>query len=485
MAVCSVVVVMGSDCTPVTLPAIGWTRRSVHAIVPIGEGHAITGRSIRDVFVRALIAAALTALPLTAAAQASDPEPFTLASLGLKGQLLYKNVSYFSETPNDDRLFRNEGRLQVEWERRFAAWVDAKVIVEARKDDQDDARDFSVQIPETEKHRSVLDVKEAVLRLRGGPVEVSLGKQIYAWGTADAYNPTDLVNPYDDLDFVDNEKIGVWSASARFTLGPATLTTVVVPVFTPSRVPLRDTRWTPAPPPGFVAVVDNRELPSQDVDAMQYAVRLRGTVTGWDLSVSYYDGFKAVPELRRSFVVVAPGLEIPRLTPVFTRMRAPGFDWSTTFGKLELHGEGLFRFVVDNGRDDRFLAISGVNYPWDEPGVRWMESVTFIVEYAREVVLATRDRTILADNLLLGSAFREALIGRIEVKLTEDTRVKLTEIVDLARPTSHYTQIKLTHRFTDAWSVETGLDILTGSGQSFWGRWGDNDRVFLFARYLF
>src|SRR5437868_13930069 len=144
------------------------------------------------------IAVALALFPAAAAAQTVVPEaePLTLSGLGLKGQLLYKHFSFFSETANDDRLFRNEGRLQVEWARRFAPWIDTRLVVEARKDDHDDAGDFSFQIPETDPHRSILDVKEAVARLRRGTLEVSLGKQIYAWGTADAYNPTDLVNPY-------------------------------------------------------------------------------------------------------------------------------------------------------------------------------------------------------------------------------------------------------------------------------------------------
>ena len=93
-----------------------------------------------------MAAGALLGLPLVALAQAPDPEPLTLASLGLKGQLLYKNFSHFSETPNDDRLFRNEGQLQVEWERRLAAWADARLLVEARVDDNGYARGLTTNL---------------------------------------------------------------------------------------------------------------------------------------------------------------------------------------------------------------------------------------------------------------------------------------------------------------------------------------------------
>ncbi len=146
-------------------------------------------------------------------------------------------------------------------------------------------------------------------------------------------------------------------------------------------------------------------------------------MAGWDLSLSYCDGFKATPEFRRSSFTIAPGVEIPRLTPVFTRVKVPGFDWSTTFGTLEFHGEGAFRFVADHGRDDRFQGIAGVNYTWDGLGLRWLDAVTAIFEYAREVVVATRDRTIMEGNLVLGNAFQDALVGRVEFKLTEAGRL--------------------------------------------------------------
>jgi len=115
-----------------------------------------------------------------------------------------------------------------------------------------------------------------------------------------------------------------------------------------------------------------------------------------------------------------------------------------------------------------------------------------VFEYARETVLATRDRTILPPgaagalgDLLADNAFRDALVARVELKLTEDTRVKLTQVTDLASAPSHYTQVKVGHRLNDAWSGEIGVDLLTGGRQTFWGRWGDNDRAFLSIKYLY
>jgi hypothetical protein len=124
-----------------------------------------------------------------AAEPPAEPEsaPFTLASIGLKGTLTYKLAVYPETTPNDNRLVHNEGILEVEWARRLTPWAELKLVANARKDDKDFDEGLNFQIPETSLHRSILDLKEAVARFSRGAHEVSVGKQIFAWGTAESY----------------------------------------------------------------------------------------------------------------------------------------------------------------------------------------------------------------------------------------------------------------------------------------------------------
>jgi hypothetical protein len=427
--------------------------------------------------------AAVLGLLLAAGPAAADDAPLTAAALGLKGQAVVKHFSYFRETPTDNRHFREEGVLLLEWDRRLAPWSDLRLVLEARADDDEYARGVTVQVPETSERRSWVGLKEAVLAARRGPVEVTVGKQIFAWGTADAFNPTDLLNPYDYLDVLDNDKLGIWSAAARVTAGPTSLVFVVVPFFTPSRTPIPGSRWNPPPPPG--SIVDGREVPGRHVDNVQYAARLRTTVRGWDLSVSYYDGFDDLPEIRQDAVAVAPGIVAPRFTPVFPRIKVPGADVSTAIGPFELHAEGAFRLVDADGRQDTFQGIAGLNYAWDV-NARWLQQVSVIAEYARETVLATRRHSGIIETPSLGpGAFRDAVAGRVTLKLTEDTQVRLTALLDLVRDPGHYAQARVVHKVTDWLHVEGGLDFLAGDRDTFWGRFRDNDRFFFLARYYF
>src|SRR5262249_28364772 len=147
--------------------------------------------------------------------------PFSLASIGIKGTLTYKLSAYTETTPNDDRLVHNEGILQVEWARRLAPWLEAKLVGVAQGDDAGFVEGLTFQIPEAHPRRSILDLKEAVARSSHGPFEVSVGKQFFAWGTAEGFSPVDNLNASDYLDPLDREKIGAWSVAARATFGPA------------------------------------------------------------------------------------------------------------------------------------------------------------------------------------------------------------------------------------------------------------------------
>ena len=428
---------------------------------------------------RILVAALVAVFVGTAhaAAQAPSPSPtLSLGDLGVKGHAIFKNFSHFREAPLDNRNFREEGILQLEWTRKLAEWAEAKVVGEAREDDDRFAQDVTFRIPETMTHRSVLGLKEAALTLRpGGGVDVSLGKQIFAWGTADFYNPTDNLNPYDFLDPIDNEKMGVYSVASRLTVGPSSLVFVIVPVFTPSRSPFGKSRWTPVP--DSPVIVDSREVPEPALDNIQYATRARTTLAGWDVSASYYDGFENTAVLRS-----VPDDQL-HFTPVFTRQKVAGLDFSTTFGKLEWHTEGVFKLVQRNGRHDRFQGITGVNYTWDEIGLKWLDQIALIFEYARETILTSTRRPIVEPTGL--RAFQDTLASRLQFKFTEETQVKLVGALDLATSPSHYFQAKVAHKLSDALHVEGGVDFFAGLRETFYGRWKDNDRFTFMAKYYF
>ena len=424
---------------------------------------------------------------------AAQDVPVSLRDFGLSGRLSYKNFSHFEDVARDGN-FRNEGALQVEWRRKLTPWAHAALVAEAREDDGGFVHGIHLRFPDTELQRSALAVKEAVVGLSVDPVRFEIGKQIYTWGTGDAYNPTDNLNPYDYLDPLDREKMGVWSLNMTATLAGVSGQFVVVPLFTPSRDPLANGRWAAVSEETPVAVANpfggelpsgtvlrGRRVPATGFDTIQYATRFKTTRAGWDVSASYYDGLESTPVLRRSRTVTGP----LALEPVYTRIKAPGLDFSTTWRKFEFHGEAIAKFEDSHGKDDRFQGLLGLNYTLDELGLRWLEQIVFVVEHARETNLSSRSRSDYLESGAFVNAFRDALAGRIQVKFTQDTELTLGGTVDFTSDPNYYGQAKLVHKLRETLHLEAGVDVLDGLKDTFWGKWRKNDRFFAAIKYFF
>lgn len=427
---------------------------------------------------------------------APSPDPaatFKWADLGLKGDLTYKNFPHFFETANDDRNFRNEGILHLELARKLSDWARFKILGEAREDDGRFTQGVRTRIPDAMLRRRYLDIKEMAVEFNSTSVDLTVGKLVYAWGAADTYNPTDNINPYDYLDVIDREKMAVYSANLKVATGPATVDFVLTPVFTPSRDPLAKSRWTPAPIPATGTTiggigdiipagttVEERRIPGRNLNNMQYAVRAKTTAAGWDIAASYFNGFEYVPVIKRE----RNALGGETFVPVYRHMQAPGLGFSTTIDKFVFNGDFALKFEDRDIKDSRFQGSIGLNYTWDDLGLKGLEHIMFIVEHNREQFLSAKNPGFIADGNFI-NGFRNALSGRMQIKFNEETQFSVGGTMDFMKEANYYLQIKLNHKFTDDLHIETGFDNFAGVNNSFWGKWHDNDRFFLFLKRYF
>lgn len=437
----------------------------------------------------------LAQAPTAQTPQAQSDEEATgpsLADLGIKGKFTFKTYAYTLDRAGDGE-FENEGILQLEWRRKLPGGHRFTLIGEIREDDSGKVWGVNERIPDSRLTRSAIGVKEAILALDFDPVRVNLGKQRYTWGTADAFNPTDLLNPWDQMDPVDREKMGVWSASTTVDVAGVTGQFVLVPTFTPSREPLVNSRWIRTSEDQLTAetaianlggaggidagaTIKPRRTPYTDPETMQYGARVKSTIKGWDVSLSYYDGYEPSPVLYNRGGVIEP---------VFMRIKAPGADFSTTWQKFEFHGEAVAKIEERRGRDDRFHAIVGLNYTLDELGLTWLEQIVFVAEHARETILGTIKHREYEDYGGLSSAFRDAYIGRAIIKFNQDTEAAAGVVFDVVRRQNYYAQAKVTHKFAHWVQGDLGADFFAGDKDTFWGKWHDNDRFFLNVKLFF
>jgi hypothetical protein len=239
--------------------------------------------------------------------------------------------------PNDqerqvvDAIYREEVFVKPARWLQFAAGLDFR----ANTHDQVDTRwrlDFS--------DRTILRPAAAVRRLAATVttkyLTVDIGKQFIRWGNADILNPTDRFAPRDYLDVIDTDLIPVLGGRAALHFGPETIEAVVVPRFTPSRLPLFDQRWTVLPPAAAgLTIVDGGSVFPK---GSQQGVRWRHAGEHFEASASIYDGFYNLPSLDAQ--LLSPSSV--QLTRFYPSLRTYGADFALPTSWLTLKGEAAY-----------------------------------------------------------------------------------------------------------------------------------------------
>jgi hypothetical protein len=194
-------------------------------------------------------------------------------------------------------------------------------------------------------------------------LDVTLGRQRIAWGTADKMNPTDNLDA-DDLEDVWDFGRHRSSDAIKLTyyLGDYTFTGVYIPLFKPATLPsdywmeaLMPTQPVPAGLNQLVAVESTAEhIEHPDETALESSsggVKAAGRVLGYDLSLSYAYCRDDFPLLYKKVVAPVEGaaLSLPMNVDIdaylrYPRLHAAGFDAAGAIGQVGIWAEAAMFF---------------------------------------------------------------------------------------------------------------------------------------------
>ncbi len=243
-------------------------------------------------------------------------------------------------------------------------------------------------------------------------LDLRLGKQRIAWGTADRFNPTDNLNPDDLSDFLDfGQKVPSWAVRAdlyiiqdRFKItgvwlpGPGP---ILLPRFAtvPLYSPLQDAMQGDLIPPAIQTTTSPVQvgLPPFDLSHSMQAIKAAGSLYDVDWSLSYFHGYDDVP--------IEQTIEVTLSSPQQLQI-----DTTVTFPEIHVIG-------ID-------FAGEQFTMGW------WLEfAIFFPEERTLEVIIPTAD----------GMATREATI------LRSDPYTKLTAGLDYTFSWGTYINVQYVH----------------------------------------
>ncbi|MFA5859765.1 MAG: DUF1302 family protein [Elusimicrobiota bacterium] len=181
-------------------------------------------------------------------------------------------------------------------------------------------------------------------------LDLRVGRQRIAWGTADNIGPTDSINPKDLEDLWDfGRKIGSDAITLNYYLYDFKLTGVYATNFVPAVLPasgLANYFYSGfAVPAGLVLTgyTTALSLPANDLkENYVAALKLARTLFGIDFSLSYVDGRDGLPVLRRAYVTpvnLMAGMVVVSTELEYPKTHITGFDFSGSLFDIGYWGE--------------------------------------------------------------------------------------------------------------------------------------------------
>jgi hypothetical protein len=343
---------------------------------------------------------------------------------------------------------------------------------------------------EKNRSRSKFALEELVFTQYINNLELSIGKQVFSWGLADMYNPSDHLNAVDTLDPLDNRKLGQWSASLLYLGTSSNISLIVIPRRSPSRLPQQDNRWfrsteaiqlAAAAQLGFTPEINLTKQIDHHSASIGAQLVSAAWLPGWDLELSYLHSQDAVgvylPELNNTVL---------DLVRVFADFDEASLGLSTAVGEYTFHGITSYRNTTDNAQDDDYLTLLvGARRTFYAPEMlQDVEEITLAVEYVKEKISHVRDPSSAYVSSGFGRTLTNSLLLNLELKFSEDTLLTFGLVQNFDQQNS-YVSMEFSHQVVDDFEIKLGLDILNGPAESLFGQWTNNDRLFLNTRYHF
>jgi hypothetical protein len=372
------------------------------------------------------------------------------------------------EAPHDSTRLVGDLLVREEVFYKPAPWMQFAGGLDVRANSHDQIEDmWGVDWSDRGVKRPRFSIRRLSATLTRGRFTVGVGKQFIRWGKTDIVNPTDRFAPRDFLNVVDNDFLAVSAVRAVAQAGGETVEAVLVPRFTPSRLPLLDQRWT-AVPPGAAAIliVDaGAVLPSR----AQAGIRWSHVGRIVEYSLSYFDGFNHLPDIQ---VQRRPGpleVEVARQYPA---IRTFGADLAAPTSWFTVKGEAAYFTSSSPTTDEYVLYVVQLERQSGE----WV----FVGGYAGEAVTRRRVSLTFAPD----RGVSRAIVGRASYTIDTNRSVAFEGAVRQngrgAYAKAEYSQARGQH-----WRATINLVAIGGDGDDFLGQYRRNSHATMTVRYSF
>ena len=352
-----------------------------------------------------------------------------------------------------------------------------------------------------------LDFREAYVDLYGflfDNLDIRIGRQRIAWGTADKLNPTDNLNPDDLEDIWDfGRHLGSDGLKASYYLGDYTFTAVYIPIFTPAVLPRGDWALALSPsmelPTGLILrnLTDAIIMPKNNPKESSISgVKISKNFFGYDFSLSYVYGRDDLPLTRKvTFTPTGTPGEIDIASElIYPRMNIAGLDMAGAIANIGVWAEAAVFFpekiMMTTDLSALGMGVQNSIALDDKPYVKYVLGADYTFKNGVYIngqylhgFIHERGEDNLEDYLMFG----------MEWKLF-DEKLKITpigggvEIKDFKDIENNYALIlspEVAYRPVVNAEITLGARWIDGENITTFGRVKNNDELYFMIKYSF
>ena len=338
-----------------------------------------------------------------------------------------------------------------------------------------------------------VDLRQALLSLSFGALDLRLGRQQIVWGEAISTFVTDVVNPKDFREFILPEyseiRIPIWALDATYHLAEGV---ALEGVWTP------DTRFNKIGKAGsefqfrgpayrfrtpVVRVPDNPDEFSLARSAG--GARLSYLVSGWDFTLLYYDGEDKTAVLYQRREAAARGPDMIVLEPHHPRLHIVGATVAKSIEPVVIRAEAAYSIGKRYETTD----------PLDPNGIVRRDTLDYLVG-VDWTVFGVDTALQFMQKVLTGDA-TNLTRGGVEARVTSSFALRLTTgffdntltptvlAVVNANRGDYRLSARLDYQLTGAVTVSGGVDCFGGPRDTLYGQFTSNDRAYVEMSWKF
>lgn len=329
---------------------------------------------------------------------------------------------------------------------------------------------------------SEVEYRELYVQKSFGNFDIKLGRQIIVWGRGDKINPTDNLSVKNMKSLMvddEDQRLGLFASQFSYNFESYRINFVWAPEW---RSPIYPIESNPS-----VSLSDIKpEKPEQ-----QFGIKLDSTGGNRDWSLSYFDGYNKIPDLK----LISIGT-VTQLGFDFGRIRVLGADYAENFEKFGVRGEIAYTATEDkNGlnpmkQNSNIYMVLGVDRNLaDGFNINFQSLFRHTLDYRDSNEISDsglRTLSLMVDlnsnqqnRNQLGYSLRPSYKMLNETLEIECAYIRWTSKGDsLLRP-------KISYALNDLFRFILGGEFYSGPKDSFFGRLQDVSSGVLEVRYLF